>query len=102
MQQAGVIMGEKNNNFNPKNNVTRAQASMMLYRLAKLTIDPSSAQGWARNDGGQYLYYKDGKAYTGWLDTNGKKYYFYADGILATGTRIDGHDVDENGVMKTE
>ncbi len=102
MQQAGVIMGEKNNHFNPKNNVTRAQASMVLYRLAKLTIDPSSAQGWARNDGGQYLYYKDGKAYTGWLDTNGKKYYFYADGILATGTRIDGHDVDENGVMKTE
>lgn len=102
MQQAGVIMGEKSNNFNPKNNVTRAQASMMLYRLAKLTIDPSSAQGWARNDGGQYLYYKDGKAYTGWLDANGKKYYFYADGILATGTRIDGYDVDENGVMKTE
>lgn len=102
MQQAGVIMGEKNNNFNPKNNVTRAQASMMLYRLVKLTIDPSSAQGWARNDGGQYLYYKDGKAFTGWLDANGKKYYFYADGILATGTRIDGHDVDENGVMKTE
>lgn len=102
MQQAGVIMGEKNNHFNPKNNVTRAQASMVLYRLAKLTIDPSSAQGWARNDGGQYLYYKDGKAYTGWLDTNGKKYYFYADGILATGTRIDRHDVDENGVMKTE
>ncbi|MBE5976180.1 MAG: hypothetical protein E7251_16480 [Paenibacillaceae bacterium] len=102
MQQAGVIMGEKNNNFNPKNNVTRAQASMMLYRLAKLTIDPSSEQGWASNDGGQYLYYKDGKAFTGWLDTNGKKYYFYADGILATGTRIDGHDVDENGVMKTE
>lgn len=54
------------------------------------------------NDGGQYLYYKDGKAFTGWLDTNGKKYYFYADGILATGTRIDGHDVDENGVMKIE
>ncbi len=102
MQQAGVIMGEKNNNFNPKNNVTRAQASMMLYRLAKLTIDPSSAQNWARNDGGQYLYYKDGKAFTGWLDANGKKYYFYADGILATGTRIDGHDVDENGVMKPE
>ncbi|MTK07169.1 MAG: hypothetical protein F8N38_08805 [Hungatella sp.] len=102
MQQAGVIMGEKNNNFNPKNNVTRAQASMMLYRLAKLTIDPSSAQGWARNDGGQYLYYKDGKAFTGWLDADGKKYYFYADGILAAATRIDGYDVDDNGVMKTE
>jgi len=102
MQQAGVIMGEKNNDFNPKNNVTRAQASMMLYRLAKLTIDPSSAQGWARNDGGQYFYYKDGKAFTGWLDTNGRRYYFYADGVLAVGTRIDGHDVDENGVMKTE
>jgi hypothetical protein len=102
MQQAGVIMGEKNNNFNPKNNVTRAQASMMLYRLAKITIDPSSAQNWARNDGGQYLFYKDGKVSTGWLDTNGKRYYFYADGVLAVGTRIDGHDVDENGVMKTE
>ena len=104
MQQAGVIMGEKNNNFNPQNNVTRAQASMMLYRLAKLTVDPSSAQGWARNDGGQYQYYKDGKAVTGWLDTetDGKRYYFYADGILAVGTRIDGHEVDENGIMKTD
>lgn len=103
MQQAGVIMGEKNNNFNPRNNVTRAQASIMLQRLAKLTIDPAGAQGWTRNDGGQYMYYKDGKVFTGWYDegTNGKRYYFYADGILAVSTRVDGYEIDENGVMKT-
>jgi hypothetical protein len=103
MQQAGVIMGEKNNNFNPKNNVTRAQASIILQRLAKLTIDPASAQGWARNDGGQYMYYKDGKAFTGWYNegTNGKRYYFYADGILAVSTRVDGYEIDEDGVMNT-
>lgn len=166
VQQAGIMMGGRNNKFNPKSNTTRAEASAMLYRYVKLTIDPAAAQGWAKNDAGQYLYYKDGTAvtdtqtidgvkyffntngtlktgwvqdggnwmyYSGnklltgwwdigangnhkryyfdiygnmvsgkWLQIDGKWYYFYADGTLAVSTKIDEHEVDENGVRKTK
>lgn len=166
MQQAGIMMGKQNNKFNPTLKATRAEASAMLHRYIKLTIEPATAQGWAKNDDGQYLYYKDGKAVTGtqtidnvkyffntdgmlktgwvkddagnwrfysgnillvgfWdLDTNGsnkryyfdtygnmiagkwlqiddKWYYFYADGSLAKSTKVDGYEVDENGIRKT-
>jgi hypothetical protein len=164
MQQAGIMMGGTNNKFNPQSSATRAEVSSMLHRYIKLTIDPSTAQGWAKNDAGQYLYYKDGKALTGtqtidgvkyffettgvlktgwvqdgnnwrfysgnimlvgfwdlgangnnktyyfdtygnmvsgkWLQIDGKWYYFNADGSLAKSTKIDGYEVDENGVRK--
>ena len=165
MQQAGIMMGGSGNKFNPKSSATRAEVSSMLHRYIKLTIDPATAQGWALNDAGQYLYYKDGKALTGtqtigsakyffntdgtlktgwvkddagnwrfysgnimlvgfwdlgangnnktyyfnkdgimvagkWLQIDGKWYYFNADGSLAKSTKIDGYEVDENGVRK--
>ena len=162
MQQAGIMMGGTGNKFNPKASATRAEVSSMLHRYIKLTIDPTTAQGWALNDAGQYLYYKDGKALTGtqiidsvkyffettgvlktgwvkdgdnwryyssnkaamgwldisdkrycftkdglmvsgkWLEIDGKWYYFYADGALAKSTKVDGYEVDENGVRKTK
>ncbi len=126
MQQEGVMMGGKDNKFNPKSSATRAEFSAMLHRYIKLTINPATAQGWALNDAGQYLYYKAGKALTGfwelgtngnnktyyfaedgimaggkWLQIGGKWYYFNADGSLEKGTRVDGYEVDENGVRKT-
>lgn len=82
MQQAGIMMGSSDNKFNPKASVTRAEVSAMLHRYIKLTIDPATAQGWAQNDDGQYLYYKDGKYLTGWKTIDNKWYYFYADGTL--------------------
>jgi glucan-binding YG repeat protein len=85
MQQAGIMMGGTDNRFNPKSNVTRGSVSSMLYRYIKLTIDPVTAQGWALNDSGQWLYYKDGKPLTGWQTINGTKYYFYSTGALQTG-----------------
>ena len=158
------MMGGTSNQFNPQSSATRAEVSSMLHRYIKLTIDPSTAQGWAKNDAGQYLYYKDGKALTGtqtidsmkyffettgvlktgwvqdgnnwrfysgnimlvgfwdlgangsnktyyfdtygnmvsgkWLQIDGKWYYFNADGSLAKSTKIDGYEVDENGVRK--
>ncbi|WP_313133515.1 S-layer homology domain-containing protein [Anaerocolumna sp.] len=167
MQQAGIMMGGTNNQFNPKSSATRAEVSSMLHRYIKLTIDPATAQGWAKNDAGQYLYYKNGKTLTGtqtidgvqyffntngtlktgwikddsgnwhfysgnimlvgfwdlgaggnnktyyfdtygnmvsgkWLQIDGKWYYFNADGSLAKSTKIDGYEVDENGVRKTK
>ncbi|WP_283610635.1 S-layer homology domain-containing protein [Faecalispora anaeroviscerum] len=169
MQQAGVIMGKNNNVFHPASSATRAEAAAMLTRYVKLTIHPATAQGWAKNDSGQWMYLKDGKALTGWqtiggkvycfdssgsafasgwrqnakgkwvflssdgsavtgwkdigengrskryyftgdgirvsgkwLQIDGKWYYFYADGSLATSTKIDGYEVDANGVRKTK
>lgn len=62
MQQAGIMMGKSYNKFNPTAIATRAEVSSMLHRYIKLTIDPATAQGWVKNDDGQYLYYKNGKA----------------------------------------
>ncbi len=90
MQQAGIMMGEQNNKFNPKANATRAEVSSMLYRYIKLTITPATAQGWALDDDGQYLCYKDGKALTGTQTIDGVKYYFNTDGTLKTGWVKDG------------
>lgn len=127
LQQAGILMGGTDHKFNPKDNATRAEVSSMLYRYIKLTVDPNTTQGWAQNDDGQYLYYKDGKALIGWqeisrgkdkntyyftndgilvsnewLQLDGKWYYFNADGSLAVSTKIDGYEVDENGVRITK
>ena len=103
MQQAGIMMGGTGNKFNPKVSATRAEVSSMLHRYIKLTINPSTAQGWAQNDAGQYLYYKDGIVAAGkWLEIGGKWYYFYVDGSLARSTKIDGYEVDKNGVRKTK
>jgi glucan-binding YG repeat protein len=99
----------------------------MLHRYIKLTIDPATAQEWAVNDAGQRLYYKDGKALTGWqnissgdskkryyftkeavmvsgkwLEIDNKWYYFNTDGSLAVSTKVDGYELDENGVRKTK
>ena len=62
----------------------------MLHRYIKLTITPATAQGWAKNDDGQYLYYKDGKALTGTQTIGGTKYFFHTDGTLKTGWVQDG------------
>lgn len=96
MQQAGIMVGGADNNFNPKANATRAEVSSMLHRYIKLTIDPITAQGWVLNDAGKYLYYKDGNMISGkWLQIEGKWYYFYADGSLAKATKVDGYNIKE-------
>lgn len=82
MQKAGVMMGERDGSFQPKGNITRAQAAVILERYIKLVIDPKTAEGWAKNDSGQYLYYKNGLAVTGTEIINGVTYYFSAAGIM--------------------
>ena len=89
LQQAGVLMGGSGGRFNPKASATRAEVSAMLHRYVKLTVNPAAAQGWAVNDAGQRLYYKDGKALTGWQTLKGKKYFLDAAGILQTGWKKD-------------
>jgi len=89
MQQAGIMMGEQNNNFNPKASATRAEVSSMLYCYVKLTINPAFAQGWAKNDDGQWFYYKDSKPLTGWQTIDGRKFFFNTTGAMQTGWKKD-------------
>ena len=50
-----------------------------------------------------YYFMKDGLMVSGkWLEIDGKWYYFNTDGSLARSTKIDGYEVDENGVRKTK
>lgn len=93
MQQAGIMMGSMDNKFNPKSNVTRSEVCAMLHRYIKLMINPATAQGWAINDVGQYLYYKVGEALIGTQIIDGVKYFFNTDGILKTGWVKDGDNL---------
>ena len=81
MQQAGILMGKQNNLFTPKANVTRAEASAMLHRYIKLTIDPATAQGWAKNDAGKWMFFDNGKPVTGTKAIDGLTYTFDVYGI---------------------
>lgn len=50
-----------------------------------------------------YYFTKDGLMVSGrWLEIDGKWYYFYTNGSLARSTKIDGYEVDKNGVRKTK
>ncbi len=92
MQQAGIIVGGTDNKFNPKGSATRAQVAAMLHRYIKLTIDPATAQGWVKNDFGQYMFFKEGKKLTGEQTIGGKKYFFDSNGMLRTGwLNVDGN-----------
>ncbi|MEY8354691.1 S-layer homology domain-containing protein [Lachnospiraceae bacterium 54-53] len=82
MQKAGLMRGERDGKFNPKGNTTRAQAAAILERYVKLTVDSGAAEGWEKNDAGQYLYYKNGLAVTGTQNIDGTVYHFSAEGIL--------------------
>ena len=41
MQQAGIMIGQQNNQFNPKSKATRAEASTVLHRVIKLSTASS-------------------------------------------------------------
>ncbi len=116
MQKAGVIVGKEGSSFSPKANVSRGEVSSMLHRYIKLTINPATAQSWAKNDSGQYMYFKEGKAVTDWQTIEGVKYYFEPSGILKTGWVKDGQNwryydlkimvvgfknISDNGIEKT-
>lgn len=124
IQQTGVINGKDNNRFDPQGNATRAEAATILRRFVELVIDEGTARGWVQNDAGKWQYISEnGKPVIGWLtvesgkyhyyftadgimvygkwlEIDGKWYYFYADGSLAKATKVDGYEVDENGVRK--
>ncbi len=121
MQKAGVIISKEGNSFSPKANASLGEVSSMLHRYIKLTINPVTAQNWAKSDSGQYMYFKEGNAVTDWqtmegvkyyfsnngimvsgkwLEIEGNWYYFNPDGSLARNTNVDGYDIDDRGVRK--
>ena len=67
MQQAGVLSGKSNNQFDPQGNATRAEAATVLNRFVEVMIDPQTANGWVQNDSGEWNYYKNGESVKGWL-----------------------------------
>ena len=60
MQQAGLMNSKSNGSFDPKGSTSRAELAVILHRYIELMIDPTTANGWVKNDSGQRLYYKDG------------------------------------------
>lgn len=100
MQQAGIVRGKDKNHFEPQASATRAEVSAMLHRFVEVVIDPDTATGWVKNDSGDWLYYKSGKALTGWQEMGGKWYYFDQNGIMAVSTNIDGYEIGPDGAMK--
>lgn len=124
MQQAGIMQGKGNNTFDPQGNATRGEASTILRRFVELVIDEGTARGWSQNDAEQWQYIgENGKAVTGWMDIDSKRYYFTMDGLMVSGkwleiggkwyyfnadgslaknTKIDGYEIDENGVRTTK
>lgn len=121
MQMAGVMNSKNDNKFDPTGTVTRAEVAVTIHRYVDLVIDPATAQGWTKNDVGQWLYYEDGKLATswklvdgkwyyldmsglmqsgGWKKIGGKWYYLYADGSMAVSTTIDEFEVGSDGARK--
>jgi len=122
IQQAGIMQGKENNIFDPKGYTTRAEASTILKRFKELVIDKGAIRGWSQNNDGDWIYIdENGNAQKGWfteeniryyftsggimvsdkwLQIDGKWYYFNNDGSLAVSTKVDGYEVDKNGVRK--
>lgn len=123
IQRAGIIVGKSGGVFDPKGNLTRAEASAILQRFVELVIDPASARGWTQNDSGEWMYYgtMTGELLTGWqtlggdkyyfddkgtlqagkwIKFNGKWYYLCDDGKLAVSATIDGYGVNADGARQ--
>ncbi len=76
IQMAGIIQGKNNNFYDPQGTATRAEVSAVLRRFVELTVFSDTAQGWVKNDSGQWMFFKNGKALTGWQTIDGKVYCF--------------------------
>ena len=87
VQQAGIIVGKDGGRFDPKGNLTRAEAATVVRRFVEVVIDSTTARGWTQNESGQWFYYSQttGKALTGWQTIDGNRYYFNANGTMRTG-----------------
>lgn len=88
MQQAGIIKGKTDNQYDPQDSVTKGQAAVMLHRLIEVMIEPSTANGWQKNDSGQRMYYEKVKALTGWQTLDKLTYYFNENGEMYEGWKL--------------
>ena len=66
----------------------KAGSSPLVQQQAAKTY----ADGWHKDQNGDYFYTRDNKRLTGWYKISGKTYYFDADGIMAKGWLKVGDD----------
>lgn len=83
IQMAGIIQGKSKNLFDPQGTATRAEVSAVLRRFVELTVFSDTAQGWVKNDSGQWMYYENGKPITGKKGIDGSTYTFDRYGVTA-------------------
>ena len=56
--------------------------------------------GWQAIGGAWYYMNGSGAMVTGWQDIADKRYYFYDSGVMAASTKIDGIEIDADGVAQ--
>ena len=57
IQMAGIIQGKSNHLYDPQGTATRAEVSAVLRRFVELAIFNDTAQGWVKNDSGQWMFF---------------------------------------------
>lgn len=90
-QKSGLFIGKKKGKFAPKSAATRAETCAILRRYIELTISAETAEGWAMNESGQWLYIKNGKRLKskgGTAIIDGKSYQFNKYGIAVRQNNI--------------
>lgn len=83
VQMTGIISGKNGNIFDPQGTASRAEVSAVLKRFVELAISTDTAEGWAMNDSGSWMYYENGKAVTGTKNIGGTTYTFDQYGVTA-------------------
>lgn len=65
-----------------------------------MTGSGAMATNWLKLNNNWYYVGSNGAMVTGWQDIADKRYYFYDSGVMAASTKIDGIEIDADGVAQ--